>query len=638
MQRWKGYSGVILEIDLSNKKISYRELDRDFARKYIGGRGFTSRILWEHVGPSVSPYDKDNRLVFAAGPLTGTLMPSCSRLTIAAKSPISSVLGDSNSGGYWAPELKWAGYDAIIVSGKSSSPVYLLISDSIVELRDAVGIWGKNTHETENMIKVEAKDPDIKVASIGPAGEKGVRFANIMTDSIGSSSRSGMGAVMGSKGLKAIAVRGTRGVDIADPKSMKEALNEYLETLSADKWLDSLTKLGTLPFLSHRELLGIHQVKNSQEGIIEGFERLSPDLLRKKYQGKAWACLGCFIRCRRYSRLPGDTMDTPSTRGPEYVSINALGMKPAIANPEAIIEANRLCDLLGLDGEATGSVISLAMELYERGFIDKKTTGGMGLHFGDERTFLRLIPMIAHREGFGDLLAEGTKRLADRFNASYYAHTIKGMDIEAGDPRDHPSRALCYGVSTRGSCHLRGWPYVDEFITPEQAEEWFGTPKVAEFYALEGKGAMICWTESLNTLMDMLGVCKFAYARSRDFTKLVTRGIKILTKAYNAATGLNLSEDELFQAGHRVTALERCYNFREGLRRKDDYPSERMFKEPIREGPSDGKILNYDDYGAVLDNYYETRGCDKFSGRMLDEKLKELGLEDVVEEFQKRAL
>ena len=630
---WKGYSGKILRIDLTSKEVYSEDLELDFARKYIGGRGFTSRLLWDTVRPDVTPYDRNNSLIFATGPLSGTIIPSSSRLTIAAKSPISNAIGDSNSGGYWAPELKWAGYDAIVVSGRASSPVYVTIIDDLVEVRDADEIWGKNTYETEVMIKKKVGDPDIKVASIGPGGEHLVRFASIVTDSFGSSSRGGLGAVMGSKNLKAIAVRGTRGVDIADPQLIKEVLDEYLETLRGDKWIDALTEFGTLNLLHHRQKLGIQQVKNSQEGVLDDFEKVSPEVFRYQYQGKAMACMGCYVRCRRYSRIPGGLEGLAITRGPEYITVNSLAMKPAVADAEAVIKAHGHCDLLGLDAEATGSVIGLAMEFFERGIISPEDTEGLELKFGDEKVLLELIPRIAERIGIGDELAEGAKRFAEKHDASYYAHTIKGMDIESGDPRDHVTRALSYAVSTRGSCHLRGWPYIDEFITPELAKKWFGTEKVADFYSLEGKGGMICWSESLNALADMLGVCKFAYFRSRDFLQLVNRGLRLMTKAYNAATGLGLSEEEMFLAGERVTAVERCYNFREGLRRKDDYPSERMFKEPIKRGPAEGKVLEYGSYDKVLDDYYNARGCDKESGRMLDEKLKELGLEDLVEEL-----
>jgi aldehyde:ferredoxin oxidoreductase len=632
-KNWKGYSGRILEIDLSKGKSNVKDLMEGFAKKYIGGRGFSSRILWENVNQRVGPYDKANRLIFAAGPLTGTMMPSASRLTIAAKSPISNAIGDSNSGGYWAPELKYAGYDAIVITGKAAKPVYLFINNDYVDIRNAEGIWGKNTHETESTLKAEIGNPELKIASIGPAGENLVRFASVVTDSFGSSSRCGLGAVMGSKNLKAVALKGSKGIDIAAPSALKNVIDKYLETILGDAWITSLTKMGTLGILYHREMLGIHQVKNSREGLIDNFENIKPEVFRNKYQGKATACMGCSIRCRRYSKIPNGLDGLKLTRGPEYVTINSLGMKPAVTDPEVIVKAHGLCDLLGLDAEATGSVIGLAMELYEKKIIDKKITTGMAMHFGDADILLTLIPMIANRTGIGDLLAEGAKRFAERCEASYYANVIKGMDIEAGDPRNHVTRALCYGVSTRGSCHLRSWPYIDEFITPEQAEKAFGTPKVADFYSLEGKGAMLCWSEDLNALADLMGVCKFAYYRSRDFPQLVKRGIEIITEAYNAATGFALSEDEVLRAGERVNVLERCYNYREGLRRIDDYPNERMFKEPIKKGPSEGKVLSYKDYGKVLDDYYDARGCDKKTGRMLDSKLKELDLEDVTKQI-----
>ena len=495
MNRFRGgYAGTILYVNLTDLTIRKRPLGREFAQKYIGGRGFSARILLDEVKAGTDPYSPNNVVVIAAGPLNGTPIPSASRLVTATKSPLTGVLGDSNSGGYFAPEIKYAGYDAIVITGAAREPVYLAIENEAVELRPAAHLWGLTIHETSRTLMKERGDDDVRILAIGPAGENRVRYACVVTDEESVGGRCGIGAVLGAKHLKAVVVRGTGDVRIADPKRFKKALDDYLETIAGEAWTESLRRLGT-PFLTeHRQSLGIWGAKNFQSGIVEGGEKISGEAFREKFLVKPLGCMGCFIRCRRYSAITEG--EAPFyTKGPEYETIHALGAKPLITNPETILRAHYLCDEYGMDEQSAGSAIAMAMELYEKGRLSSAQTDGQDLVFGNEQALLYFIDQIAFRRGFGDLLAEGTRIMGQRLDADYYAIHVKGLEVDAADPRRQETRALTYSVATRGACHLRGNPYIDEFIKPEEAQAYFGTEAVSDVASLEGKGKMVAWSE-----------------------------------------------------------------------------------------------------------------------------------------------
>jgi aldehyde:ferredoxin oxidoreductase len=627
MNRFQGgYAGRILYVDLTDGTLDNRPLARVFAEKYIGGRGFSSRILLDEVPPEIDPYSPRNVVVIASGALNGLPMPSASRLVTATKSPMTGALGDSNSGGYFAPELKYAGFDAIVIKGASKEPVYLFIKDGQAELRPAQHLWGCKVHETHQKIVAEANDEDTHVLVIGPAGENLVRYACVVTDKESVGGRCGIGAVLGSKRLKAIAVRGTRDVKIADPPRFKKVIDDYLVSIAGEAWTESLRRLGT-PFLTeHRQTLGIWGAKNFQSGIVEGGEKISGEVFRKKFLVKPLGCMACFIRCRRYSAITAG--DAPFyTKGPEYESIHALGAKPNITNPETILRAHYLCDEYGMDEQSAGSAIAMAMELFERGLLNRSQTDGQELVFGNGEALLYFIDKIASRQGFGDLLAEGTKVMGEKLNADYYAIHVKGLEVDAADPRKQETRALTYCVATRGACHLRGNPYIDEFIKPEEAKAYFGTAAVSDINSLEGKGKMVAWSEDWVTLSDLMGICKFAWYRSRDFSMLVKRGLDMVAEAYQAATGIPMTSQEMYRCGERVYNVEKIFNLRQGFGRTADYPPERFFKEPLPTGPAKGAVLNHENYDRLLNDYYEARGWDPETGVPTPGKLKELGLE-----------
>ena len=621
-----GYAGRILYVDLTDGSIEKRPLDRDFALKYIGGRGFSSRILYEELTPGMDPFFPDNRLILATGPLNGTPTPSASRLVVASKSPLTGGLGDASAGGYWAPELKYAGFDGIVVRGRSPEPVYLWIEDGEVRIRPAKHLWGQRIHETSRLLKEDLGEDDIHVCAIGPGGENLVRYACVVTDEEGVAGRCGIGAVMGSKRLKAVVVRGSLDVPIAEPARFKQAIDAYRETLSGEVWTDVLRRLGTPNLVAHRQKLGIWGAKNFQKASIEGWEKISGEAFREQFLIKTMGCMGCMVRCRRYSAIQEGPLSPTFTKGPEYDTINALGAKPYITDPAVILRAHHLCDEYGIDEQTAGSSIAMAMELYERGLLKKEETDGIDLTFGNGEALLHFIEKIPFRKGLGNLLAEGTKRMGERLGASYYAIHVKGLEVDASDPRSLMTRALTYAVATRGSCHLRGFPYIDEFIKPEEAEAHFGTDSVSRLEALEGKGRMVAWSENWVTIANLLGLCIFAWYRSRSFPMLIRRGQELASETFSAVTGLPMTGERLLGCGERVYNVEKLFNLREGFGRESDYPPLRFFEEPLSDGPGKGARLSRPDYDRLLNEYYESRGWDKETGVPSPEKLRSLDL------------
>jgi aldehyde:ferredoxin oxidoreductase len=621
-----GYAGRILYVDLTDGSIEKRPFDRDFALRYVGGRGISSRILYDELEPGMDSFSPDNRLILATGPLNGTPTPSASRLVVASKSPLTGGLGDASAGGYWAPELKYAGFDAIVVRGRSPEPVYLWIEDGEVRIRPGKHLWGQRIHDTSQLLKEEIGDDDIHVCAIGPGGENLVRYACVVTDEEGVAGRCGIGAVMGSKRLKAVVVRGTLDVGIADPARFKQAVDAYRETLVGEVWTDVLRKLGTPNLVAHRQKLGIWGAKNFQKATIEGWEKISGETFRERFLIKAMGCMGCMVRCRRYSAIQEGPLSPTFTKGPEYDTINALGAKTYVIDPEIILRAHHLCDEYGIDEQTAGSSIAMAMELYERGLLKKEETDGIDLTFGNGEALLHFIEKIPFRKGLGDLLAEGTKIMGERLGAGYYAIHVKGLEVDASDPRSLVTRALTYSVATRGSCHLRGFPYIDEFIKPEEAEAHFGTAAVSRLDAIEGKGRMVAWSENWITIANLLGLCIFAWYRSRSFSMLIRRGQELASETFSAATGLPMTGEKLLRCGERVYNLEKLFNLREGFGRASDYPPLRFFEEPLSDGPGKGAKLSRDDYDRLLDEYYEARGWDKETGVPTPDKLKSLDL------------
>ncbi len=635
------YAGKVLRIDLSNGSISTHEFGSEWTGLFIGGRGVASKILYDEVPPEIEPFDPNNRLIFSPGALHGTGVPAASRTTVSARSPLTNMHGDGHAGAQWGGELKRAGYDVLILQGKSEKPVYLFINDDHVELRDASNLVGLLTSQCHARLREETGFHELQTVCIGPAGEKQVRLAGIFHNGAdkGTSARCGLGAVMGSKNLKAIATRGTKDVGVADIPALKSAYQDYLDTIAADPYVPPATKYGTCRFMMHRVKFGIHGAENWRYGEYD-WRNLDPEIFRADYQVKAGACIGCPIRCRRDYRIRSGRF-AGTTAKLEWETI-ARSMTCGIKNAEAVIAWSNICNHYGLDTEGTGDAIAFAMECFERGILADIDTDGLELRFGNVEAFLELTRRIAAREGdLPSLLAEGVKRAAQQIGqgSERFAMHVKGGEMTAGDPRGMPVRAVSYATSTRGSDHLRSNPYIEEIMTPEEALKWWGSAEAADIKkGVKGKGRMLKFSEDLVTIGDILGLCKFAYYRSATFPYLYRKGVHLATRFYNACAGRTLTEEEMLLAGERTWNIEKAYNTRCGAGRSDDTIPERFFEEPLKGGgASGGAVVERDKFDRILDEYYADRRFNPKTGMQTREGLARLGLQSIAEDLLKRS-
>lgn len=624
------YAGKICRIDLSNGRVEKEDLSPEFAVKYAGGRGFSSRILFDEIKKGVEPLSEDNKLIFSVGALTGTPVPAASRSTIAAKSPLSNLHGDGHGGGYFGIYLKQAGFDVLIVEGCAEKPVYISIINGKVEIKNAEHLWGKSISAAEEIIKNEICSQRVEIASIGPAGENLVKLATIMNGQA-AYARCGLGTVMGFKKLKAVVVGGDMDIEIADADKLYAAMDEYKRVITEDAYCPPAAKYGTPRFMMHRVKFGIHGAKNWRYGGF-GWEGLSHEVFREKHTLKATSCPNCLMMCRRDMFIKDGPFAGTFTKV-EWETI-ARSMTCGLTKTEDVIRFAKKLNEYGMDVEGVGDTIAFAMECYEKGILTKSDTGGMELNFGDIDCILDLVDKINYRQGLGDVLAEGTLRASKHIgkDSIKYAMQVKGVEMTAGDPRGMPVRAVSYATSTRGSDHLRSNPYIEEMISPEEGLKWFGSEEAASLKGVKGKGRMLKFSEDLVTIGDLLGLCKFAFYRSATLNFLYQKGVKLATDFYNACMGTSLTEEGMLEAGERTFNIEKAFNVREGADRSLDIIPERFFTEPIIGGSSDGAIVEREKFEKILDEYYESRGWDK-SGIPTHKKMTELGLGDIADEL-----
>ncbi len=634
------YAGKLLRVDLTSGAVTSQELGSDEIKRFVGGRGLASKILYDEVPPEVDPLDPGNRLILAPGALHGTGVPTASRTTVTCRSPLTGLHGDGHSGAQWGGELKRAGYDALIVQGKASTPAYLVIDDDRVEIREARHLWGLLTSQTHVRLRSDLKTTELQTVCIGPAGENLSYLAGVFHNGAdkGISGRCGLGAVMGSKNLKAIAVRGTRDVGVADAAALKKAYQRYLEIVNTDPYTVAATKYGSCRFMYHRVKFGIHGAENWNYGEY-AWEGLDPDTFRREYQIKAASCITCPIRCRRdYRIISGPFAGTLAKV--EWETI-ARAMTCGVKEPEPVIAWANLCNHYGLDIEGAGDTLAFAMECFEKGLLAEKDTDGLKLNFGNVGSFLELTRRMALGQGdLAKILARGTKRAAAAIGrgSERFAMHVKGGEVTAGDPRGMPVRAVSYATSTRGSDHLRSNPYIEEIMTPEEAEKWWGSREAVDIQnGLKGKGRMLKFSEDLVTLGDILGLCKWAYYRSTTFPWLYEKGVTLATAFYNACSGRSLSEGDMLKVGERTWNIEKAYNTRCGATRADDTIPERFFEEPLKGGgPSKGAVVDRGKFEAILDEYYEDRGYDKETGLPTRDIFHKLDLTDIARDLEKR--
>ncbi len=615
----KGYMGKGLVVDLSKGETKTVEIPDKIMKDYVGGEGFGVRILFDNLKPKTDPFSPENLLIFTTGPLTGTSAPTSGRLCVVFKSPLTNTIGASNVGGYFAPTLKKCGYDVLVIKGRAEEPVYLWIHDDNVEIRKASHLWGKGVEETEETILKEVGNEKAVVASIGIAGEKLSRIAAIMFNSHRAAGRGGPGAVMGSKNLKAIAVYGTKEIAVADKSALNSAAKKARAELEEEDFVrEELKVYGTPSFTDAINGLGILPTKNWQHTMFDAMDKIGNKAYHEKLNVKAWHCYGCPIGCGRYTEIPEGPYRGMKGGGPEYESIAAFGSKCMVDDLYAITAANHKANDYGLDIISTGQVIATAMEWYEEGIITKDDTDGIELSFGNADAVVKMVDKIARREGLGDLLAEGSLRAAQKIGkgAEQYVMHVKGMEMAADGVRASKGEAISHMTSERGADHLR--PYASAVDAFGYREKELGiTYDISPVE--DGNKAWVKPLKELSMATNLLGVCLFAS---------ITLAVKGSTWAelLSGATGNTYSLQDLLLASERVINLERLYNAREGFDKKDDRLPERFLKEKAKEGPGKGQIV---DVETLLKEYYNSMGWDLNTGLPTQEKIKQLGIEDI---------
>jgi len=623
-KQWFGWAGCILRVNLTTGEISKEPLDPELARAYLGQSGINAKLLYDLVTPGLDPLSADNPLIFGVGPLGGSLAPCSGRFTVTSKSPLTGIFGDSNCGGHWGPELKNAGYDHIVITGRAEHPVYLWINDDRVELRDARKLWGKTTWETDELIRTQLSQPTAQVACIGPAGENMVRFAAIICNLARAAARTGLGAVMGSKNLKAVVVKGDKGMGVANSERFSEVVHQSVADIQEDPLYGVATTFGTTAITGLAQMLGFLPTRNFQASTFEEAENLRGEVLLEKHVTKHKGCFNCPVSCSRFYKVAEGEYKGTVGEGPEYESVSALGSKCGNGNLPSILHANTLCNQLGLDTISCGNVISWAMEAYQRKIINPLDFAGVELDWGNHRTINELIVQIAHRQGLGDILAEGTLRAARKLGGEEFAVHSKGMDYPAVDVRGTKGMALAFSVSPRGADHLKGLPLYE--VAPEIYQNDIKTEididiTPAYWSEYNTKAKLISWHENWHCVVDSLGLCKLEGIAIKPLKP------KHFQQLLSAATGWDISIEELEAIGERIWNLERLFGVREGIRRDDDLPPARLYNEPVATGPAAGERLDHDKYEAMLNEYYDLRGWDKTTGIPLRERMQRLGLE-----------
>lgn len=595
-----GYRGTILRVNLKTKTITKEKLDLDLAKKYIGGRGLGTKILMDEIDPKIDALSPENKLIIVAGPLSGTPTPTGGRYMVVTKSPLTGTVASSNSGGYWGAELKHAGYDAIIVEEKSDTPVYINIEDENVEIRDASHLWGKVVSDTTDTLEKECAEK-AKVLTIGPGGENLSKLAAIMNDKDRAAGRSGVGAVMGSKNLKAVTVKGNSKVEVFNPDKLKEVFSNSIKKIRENGVTgEGLPTYGTAVLVNIINESGALPTNNFQESYFDKAEEISGETLAEKYLVKKEACYRCPIACGRYCKV-----DDIEGGGPEYETIWAFGSDCGISDLGAIIKANHWCNEMGIDTISTGSTIAAAMELYQKGYIKDEELDGLSLEFGNSEAIIEWTKRMGRHEGLGAKLAEGSYRLGEMYGYPEVSMTVKKQEMPAYDPRGIQGQGLNYATSNRGGCHVRGY-----MISPEI----LGLPQKLDRFELEGKALWAKIFQDLTASIDSLGLCLFtSFALgAEDYAELV-----------NAVCGTEHTAQSILDAGERIWNIEKLFNLESGVAPSEDKLPKRLLEDPIPEGPSKGWVHKLDE---LLPKYYEERGWDA-NGIPTKERLEKLDVD-----------
>jgi aldehyde:ferredoxin oxidoreductase len=599
----------VLKIDLTTGVTEELHIPEQWQKDYLGGASLAARILYSSLTKELDPLSPEAPLLFMMGPLTGTSGPTTGRFVVCGKGPATGLWAESNIGGFWGPELRAGGYDGLWITGKAQKPVYLWANGNKVEFRDAAHLWGLNTYTTQDKVKEEVGEKSAHVCVIGPAGEKGVVFASILCDHGRMAGRTGLGAVMGAKNLKAIAVRGINPIPVFDLKKYAPLRSEANRALKQDNEATVFRELGTAGAANYAEYLGAMPIKYYTRGSFENVDNISGARMTETILVGRSACQGCVIACGRVVKLG----DRAKRKGPEYETIVGFGPNLLNDNLEAIVDLGELCDRYGMDTISTSNIIGLALHLFEKGLITEKDTG-MALKWGDLDAVEQLVRMIGSREGIGDLLAQGSRTFASHFAAEEEAVQVNGLEVAYHDPRGVSGMALSYATSPRGACHNQSdYFVVDWGHTQEQLGITF-----FERQAQAEKAANVARHQDWRTIFNSLVVCIFANVEPQMQVKLI-----------NAACGLDWTVEEMMKAGERAWNLKRAINTRMGLMRANDKLPKALL-EPFPDGGSAGFVP---DFEGMLSAYYEARGWDMETGKPSREKLLGLRLEDVAKDL-----
>ena len=619
-----GYMGKILRVDLSSGKITEEFPDENTLRTYLGGAGLATKYLFDEIKKGIDPLGSENKLIFMTGPLTGTTSPSTGRYSVVAKSPLTGSWGQANSGGFWGRDFKRSGFDGVIFEGISPKPVYLVTNEGKAELKDAKDIWGKNTSETTRIIKEKLGD-SFNVSCIGIAGENLVKYAAIMNDCDKpyygrAAGRCGLGAVMGSKNLKAIASSGTMKIEVADPEKYKEEAKQRYEWVNQSLLKMTIEVYGTAAVVDLTNVKGGFPTNNWQTGVCSFAEKLNATTINETILVGRKPCFACPIACGRLAEIKEGPYKSKG-EGPEYESLGALGAMCGVDNLEAVTLAHFLCNEYGTDTISAGNTIGFAMECYQKGILTKEDTGGLELNFGDADLLIDLVHKIGKREGFGDMLAEGTRIMANKLgkDSMKFAMHVKGLELPAYDSRAAKITGLAYATANRGGDHITA--YIEgpafmamPFMIVEDAD--VGDPLVEN----PKTAKVVKDFEDAFGIFDAIGGCKFMgmVLSAEDWASLISK-----------LMGYEFTAGDFRKTGERIYNIERMFNIREGLTRADDTLPPRLLEEPLPEGPAEGQVVNLD---ILLDAYYEYRGWDK-NGIPTPEKLKELGLDWMIDKI-----
>ncbi|MBC7264326.1 MAG: aldehyde ferredoxin oxidoreductase family protein [Chloroflexi bacterium] len=605
-----GYGGKILRVNLSTKAIQSEPLDPKMAQQYLGGRGFGAYLLYTEVPKGTDPLSPANKLIISAGPLSGMLVPGAGKLDITTKSPLTGGYASASVGGHFCGEMKYAGYDSIILEGASETPVYIVIDDDKVEIRDATDLWGQGAITVETVLKKRLGEP-FQILVIGPAGENGVKYACIGHDFGRQAGRGGVGTVMGAKKVKAIAVRGTKGIPVADLEAFRELSKKMYADCKAAKGLEVWQRYGTAGVTSWSNEIGAFPTRNFQSGALEDSANLSGEVMRQAIVVTDKGCKGCPSPCGKWSHSKKYGI---RVEGPEYETTALLGGDVGLGNIEDVAYANYLADELGIDSISGGNVIAFAMECFERGIIGLADTGGIDLRFGNAEAVYAMLRQIAKREGLGAVLAEGVKHAAQVFggDSANFAIHVKGMEWSGYESRDAPSMLLSYMTADVGAHHNRSWSITYDLQV--------GRKKITP-----DKAAKVIELQHIRPLFDCLGACRLQWVE-------LSLSLDHYAPILQAITGEDRSWQDLMKISERVWNLTRAYWIREveGFGREWDYPPPRIWLDEVSSGPTKGAFISRENIEKLLDMYYEQRGWDR-NGIPTEEKLDELGLSDLVQ-------